>query len=123
MARSHTSGTMPVSRIIRTSVTSAALITDSVSRSARPSPTRSLDGTVTNAPPRAPTRISTSPLDSSIRSASRTVTRLTPKRSHRSRSGGSRSPGLSCPCRMSSRICSTMISEIRPTLTRLNRPA
>ena len=46
----------------------------------------SLVGIVTNAPPRAPTRISTSPLDSSIRSASRTVTRLTPNRSHRSRS-------------------------------------
>ncbi len=39
----HNSGTIPVSRTIRTSLMSAGLITDSVTRSARPSPTRSLD--------------------------------------------------------------------------------
>src|SRR6266516_3616310 len=82
-----------------------------------------MEGERTKAPPRAPTRISTRPLASRTRSASRTVTRLTPKCSQSSRSAGSRSPGCSWPCRMSRRIWSTMIPEMRPGLIRLNSPA
>jgi hypothetical protein len=60
-------------------------------------PTIDPDGTVTNAPPRAPTRTSIRPVASSARSASRTVRRLTPKCSASSRSGASRSPATSLP--------------------------
>src|SRR5262245_57902480 len=63
------------------------------------------------------------PCASSTRSASRTVTRLTPKRAQRSRSLGRRSPGFSRPSRNSSRIWSTMTWETRPTLTGLKRSA
>src|SRR5690606_19053910 len=121
VARSHTSGTRPSSKIIRASVTSTADRLDSEMRSAMPSPTMRLLGAVTNAPPRAPTRMSTRPVASSTRRASRTVTRLTPYRSHRSRSLGSLSPAVSCPERISRRIWSTMTSEMRPTLTLLSR--
>jgi hypothetical protein len=50
---------------------------------------------VTKAP--APTRTSTRPAISSAIIASRTVGRLTPNSLARSRSGGSRSPGLNSP--------------------------
>src|SRR5262249_17388458 len=63
-------------------------------------------GAVTNAPPRAPTFPSISPIASSERSASRTVTRLTPNCSASSRSGERRSPALSRPVRIAVRICS-----------------
>jgi hypothetical protein len=123
VARSTTRGTIPSSKTIRASVTSAAVSGESCSRSARPSPSRACVGEVTNAPPRAPTRTSISPPASSTRRASRTVTLLTPKRSHRSRSDGSRSPARKRPCRISWRIWSTITCDTRPTLTALKRSA
>ena len=61
-------------------------------------------GAVTKAPPRAPTLTSISPIASIERSASRTVTRLTPNCSASSRSGESRSPALTRPVRIALRI-------------------
>ncbi len=119
-ARSHTRGTIASSMTCRASVTSAGVSTDSVSRSASPSPNQALVGAVTNAPPWAPTRMTTRPLASNPRSASRTVTRLTPKRSPSSRSEGSRSPATRSPSRISRRIWSTIMLETRPAVTRLN---
>lgn len=78
------------------------------------SPIRSGPGTVTNAPPRAPLRIWMSPSAWRMRKASRTVTRLVPRRSLSSRSGGRRSPGFRRPWRIAYWICSTIACEIRP---------
>ena len=74
-------------------------------------------GAVTNAPPRAPTLTSIRPIASSERSASRTVTRLTPNCSASSRSGDSRSPALIRPVRIAVRICSAIAEDARATAT------
>jgi len=78
-------------------------------------------GAVTNAPPRAPTRTSIRPIASSERSASRTVTRLTPNWSASSRSGERRSPALRRPPRIAPRICSAIADEARATVIGANR--
>ena len=117
VARSTTNGTMPSSKIRRASVTSSEVSGDRLIRSARPDPTWSDVGLVTNAPPRAPTRMVMSPPASSTLSASRTVTRETPNRWHRSRSLGSWSPGVSVPSRMRALIWSTMACDARVMCT------
>jgi hypothetical protein len=89
----------------------------SSSMSAIPSPTSFGAGAVTNAPPLAPTRTSIRPFASSMRSASRTETRLTPSCFVRSRSDGSWSPGASEPARIAALIRSTISAETRPVLT------
>ena len=86
-------------------------------------PTIEPEGTVTNAPPRAPTRTSMSPIASSARSASRTVTRLTPNCSASSRSGGRRSPSRSFPVTIAWRIWSAIDDDARATETGANIPS
>ena len=122
MARSQMRETRPNSRIMRASVTSSACSADIESMSVMPSPIFALVGILTNAPPRAPTFVSIIPAPSSRRSASLTVTLLTPNCWQRSRSDGSRSPGRRWPSRTRPRIWSAINSEIRPDATGVNKP-
>ena len=80
------------------------------------------DGTVTKAPPRAPTRTSSRPIASSARRASRTVTRLTPNCSASSRSGGRRLPCSSFPVTIACLIWSAIDDEARVTEIGANMP-
>src|SRR5207244_5161453 len=73
----------------------------------------SMSGAETYGPPCPPTFTRTSPLASSARSASRTVTRLTPNCCAISRSVGSRSPGRYWPFMIARRIWAITSLEAR----------
>jgi hypothetical protein len=113
----------PSSNRIRASVTFTADSPDVLSRSVIPWPALSAVGAVTNAPPRAPSRISTSPLDSSTRSASRSDSLLTPSCSQSSRSEGRRWPSESSPLRIMARSRLTIAAEVRTEGMGANSPA
>ena len=69
---------------------------------------------VTVVPPPRPRLVVTRPESRSAAMASRNVLRLTPRRSARSRSGGSCSPSASTPRRIARASCSTVFSKALP---------
>ena len=79
-------------------------------------------GAVTKAPPCEPSRISTRPVDSRTRNASRSESLLTPSCSQSSRSGAAGRPIGSAPLLIMFRSWATIVAEVRVADSGANAP-